>query len=205
LRQVFSETSSCINHHPSASIEKIKTTEVFSWHGDLVPNHSRACKPGGPARLLERESREIHRLHRSGWRKNAPSCAGLKFRPERADHDRHERIRSQDSSAPPAPRGRAGRAHREHAAASRSPSRGRTGRRSSIDRAPNSETVVELAREHARGCRRSRPTRILDKTLAVLVEEIRAKGGDAIVQTANVTGDRNVTTQIAGAGNFVRR
>jgi hypothetical protein len=39
----------------------------------------------------------------------------------------------------------------------------------------------------------------------VLVEEIRAKGGDAIVQTANVTGDWNVTTQIAGAGNFVRR
>jgi hypothetical protein len=43
------------------------------------------------------------------------------------------------------------------------------------------------------------------KTLAALVEEIRAKGGDAIVQTANVTGDRNVTTQIAGSGNTVRR
>ena len=42
------------------------------------------------------------------------------------------------------------------------------------------------------------------KTLAALVEEIKAKGGDAIVQTANVTGDRNVTTQIAGSGNVVR-
>ena len=43
------------------------------------------------------------------------------------------------------------------------------------------------------------------ETLAALVEEIRAKGGDAIVQTATVTGDRNVTTQIAGSGNVVRR
>ena len=43
------------------------------------------------------------------------------------------------------------------------------------------------------------------KTLAALVEEIKAKGGDALVQTANVTGDRNVTTQIAGSGNVVRR
>jgi len=43
------------------------------------------------------------------------------------------------------------------------------------------------------------------ETLAELVEEIRAKGGDAIVQTANVTGGRNVTTQIAGSGNVVRR
>jgi hypothetical protein len=42
------------------------------------------------------------------------------------------------------------------------------------------------------------------KTLAALVEEIKAKGGDAIVQTAKVTGDRNVTTQIAGSGNVVR-
>jgi hypothetical protein len=40
--------------------------------------------------------------------------------------------------------------------------------------------------------------------LAALVEEIKAKGGDAIVQTANVTGYRNVTTQIAGSGNVVR-
>jgi hypothetical protein len=39
--------------------------------------------------------------------------------------------------------------------------------------------------------------------LASLVEEIKAKSGDAIVQTANVTGDRNVTTQIAGSGNVV--
>ena len=43
------------------------------------------------------------------------------------------------------------------------------------------------------------------KTLAALVEEIKAKGGDALVQTANVTGDENVTTQIAGSGNVVRR
>jgi hypothetical protein len=42
------------------------------------------------------------------------------------------------------------------------------------------------------------------QTLAALVEEIKAKGGDAIVQTANVTGDRNVTTQIAGSSNVVR-
>jgi hypothetical protein len=42
------------------------------------------------------------------------------------------------------------------------------------------------------------------ETLAALVEEIKAKGGDAIVQTANVTGDQNVTTQIAGSGNVVR-
>ena len=42
------------------------------------------------------------------------------------------------------------------------------------------------------------------ETLAALVE-IRAKGGDAIVQTANVTGGRNVTTQIAGSGNVVQR
>jgi hypothetical protein len=41
------------------------------------------------------------------------------------------------------------------------------------------------------------------RTLAALVEEIKAKGGDAIVQTANVTGDRNVTTQIVGSGNVV--
>jgi hypothetical protein len=42
------------------------------------------------------------------------------------------------------------------------------------------------------------------ETLAALVEEIKAKGGDRIVQTANVTGDQNVTTQIAGSGNVVR-
>jgi hypothetical protein len=42
------------------------------------------------------------------------------------------------------------------------------------------------------------------KTLAALVEEIKAKGGDALVQTATVTGDHNVTTQIAGSGNIVR-
>ena len=43
------------------------------------------------------------------------------------------------------------------------------------------------------------------KTLAALVEEIKAKGGDAIVQTASTTGDHNVTTQIAGSGNVVQR
>jgi hypothetical protein len=42
------------------------------------------------------------------------------------------------------------------------------------------------------------------KTLAALVEEIKAKGGDSIVQTATTTGDHNVTTQIAGSGNVVR-
>jgi hypothetical protein len=42
------------------------------------------------------------------------------------------------------------------------------------------------------------------RTLAALVEEIKAKGGDTIVQTANVTGDHNVTTQIAGSGNVIR-
>lgn len=40
--------------------------------------------------------------------------------------------------------------------------------------------------------------------LAALVEEIKAKGGDQIIQKANVTGDHNVTTQIAGSGNVVR-
>ena len=40
--------------------------------------------------------------------------------------------------------------------------------------------------------------------LATLVEEIKAKGGDQIIQSANVTGDQNVTTQIAGSGNVVR-
>jgi hypothetical protein len=40
--------------------------------------------------------------------------------------------------------------------------------------------------------------------LAALVEEIKAKGGDRIIQSANVTGDHNVTTQIAGSGNVVR-
>jgi hypothetical protein len=43
------------------------------------------------------------------------------------------------------------------------------------------------------------------RTLTALVEEIKAKAGDALVQTANVTGERNVTTQIAGSGNVVRR
>ena len=33
--------------------------------------------------------------------------------------------------------------------------------------------------------------------LAALVEEIKAKGGDQIMQSASVTGDQNVTTQIA--------
>jgi hypothetical protein len=42
------------------------------------------------------------------------------------------------------------------------------------------------------------------RTLAALVEEIKAKGGDSIVQTATTTGDHNVTTQIAGSGNVVR-
>jgi hypothetical protein len=40
--------------------------------------------------------------------------------------------------------------------------------------------------------------------LGALVEEIRAKGGEQIIQSANVTGDQNVTTQIAGSGNVVR-
>ena len=40
--------------------------------------------------------------------------------------------------------------------------------------------------------------------LATLVDEIKAKGGDRIIQIANVTGDQNVTTQIAGSGNVVR-
>ena len=39
--------------------------------------------------------------------------------------------------------------------------------------------------------------------LATLVEEIKAKGGDQIIQTANITGDQNVTKQIAGSGNVV--
>lgn len=42
------------------------------------------------------------------------------------------------------------------------------------------------------------------KALAALVEDIKAKGGDSIVQTANTTGDHNVTTQITGSGNVVR-
>jgi hypothetical protein len=42
------------------------------------------------------------------------------------------------------------------------------------------------------------------RTLAALVEEIKAQGGDSIVQTATTTGDHNVTTQIAGSGNVVR-
>jgi hypothetical protein len=40
--------------------------------------------------------------------------------------------------------------------------------------------------------------------LEKLVGEIKEKGGDRISQIANVTGDRNVTTQIAGSGNVVR-
>ena len=40
--------------------------------------------------------------------------------------------------------------------------------------------------------------------LSTLVEEIKAKGGDQIIQSANVTGDSNITTQIAGSGNVVR-
>ncbi len=43
------------------------------------------------------------------------------------------------------------------------------------------------------------------ESLAALVEEIKAKGGDALMQTATVTGERNVTTQIAGSGNVVQR
>jgi hypothetical protein len=39
--------------------------------------------------------------------------------------------------------------------------------------------------------------------LEKLVGEIQEKGGDRIKQIANVTGDRNVTTQIAGGGNQV--
>ena len=42
------------------------------------------------------------------------------------------------------------------------------------------------------------------ETLAALVEEIKTKGGDAIVQTAKVTGGRKVTTQIAGSRIVVR-
>jgi putative heme iron utilization protein len=40
--------------------------------------------------------------------------------------------------------------------------------------------------------------------LAQLIGEIREKGGERISQIANVTGDHNVTTQIAGSGNVVR-
>ncbi len=40
--------------------------------------------------------------------------------------------------------------------------------------------------------------------LEKLVGEIREKGGDRVSQIANVTGDQNVTTQIAGSGNVVR-
>ena len=40
--------------------------------------------------------------------------------------------------------------------------------------------------------------------LTALVDEIKAKGGDQIIQTANIAGDSNVTTQIAGSGNVVR-
>jgi hypothetical protein len=40
--------------------------------------------------------------------------------------------------------------------------------------------------------------------LATLVEEIKAKGGDQIIQRVNVTGNQNVTTTIAGSGNVVR-
>jgi hypothetical protein len=40
--------------------------------------------------------------------------------------------------------------------------------------------------------------------LGMLVEEIKAKGGDQIIQRINVTGDHNVTTTIAGSGNVVR-
>lgn len=39
--------------------------------------------------------------------------------------------------------------------------------------------------------------------LAALVEEIKAKGGNRIIQSATVTGD-HVATQIAGSGNVVR-
>ena len=38
--------------------------------------------------------------------------------------------------------------------------------------------------------------------LAALVEEIKAKGGDQIIQSANVTGDQNVTTQIAAQATW---
>jgi hypothetical protein len=48
--------------------------------------------------------------------------------------------------------------------------------------------------------------RVLDPfRLYRTAEEIKAKGGDSIVQTANVTGDHNITTQIAGSGNVVQR
>ena len=40
--------------------------------------------------------------------------------------------------------------------------------------------------------------------LGALLKEIKAKGGDQIIQSANVTGDSNVTTQITGSGNVVR-
>ena len=39
--------------------------------------------------------------------------------------------------------------------------------------------------------------------LATLVAEIKAKGGDQIIQTATISGDRNVTKQVAGSGNVV--
>jgi hypothetical protein len=37
--------------------------------------------------------------------------------------------------------------------------------------------------------------------LAALVEETKAKGGDQTIQSANITGDRNVSTDIARSGN----
>jgi hypothetical protein len=40
--------------------------------------------------------------------------------------------------------------------------------------------------------------------LATLVEEIKARGGDQIIQSANIIGDSNVTTQFVGSGNVVR-
>jgi hypothetical protein len=40
--------------------------------------------------------------------------------------------------------------------------------------------------------------------LEKLVGEIQEKGGGRISQVANVTGNQNVTTQIAGSGNVVR-
>jgi hypothetical protein len=40
--------------------------------------------------------------------------------------------------------------------------------------------------------------------LEKLVGEIQEKGGDRINQIANVTGNRNITTQITGSGNVVR-
>ena len=54
------------------------------------------------------------------------------------------------------------------------------------------------------GCSSQRSDPAFRAELATLVEEIKAKGDDQIIQSANITGDSNVTTQITGSGNVVR-